>query len=84
MTLISYDDLKPKGITYSKTQLWRLEKVAKFPKRVRLSPLRHAWVESEIDAWLEQKIAERVTFQGLGNHTAKSVTEADAQAKMER
>jgi prophage regulatory protein len=60
MRIISYDELKPaKGISYSKVQLWRLEKQNKFPKRVPLSPNRSGWVEAEIDDWLASKIAER-------------------------
>lgn len=63
MKLLSYDELKPaKGITYSKTQLWRLEREGNFPKRVSLtgSPSgRHGWVESEIDEWIRDRIAQR-------------------------
>ena len=60
MKLLSYDELKPvKGIHYSKVQIWRLEKLKKFPKRVALSANRVGWAEHEIDAWLESKIAER-------------------------
>ena len=37
MRLLSYDELRPqKGIPYSKVHLWRLEREAKFPKRVQL------------------------------------------------
>jgi prophage regulatory protein len=57
--LISYESLKAKGIFLSKVQLWRLEKNQKFPKRVSTSPGRHAWIESEIDQYIAQKIAER-------------------------
>ena len=60
MKFISYDDLKPlKGIGYSRTQLWRLEKVGDFPKRVPLGAHRVAWAEKEIDAWIELRIATR-------------------------
>jgi prophage regulatory protein len=63
MKLLSYDDLEPlKGINYSKTQLWRLEKDGKFPRRVLLTGHpngRHGWVESEIDAWIRERIAQR-------------------------
>lgn len=59
-------DLKStKGITYSRCQLWRLEKEGKFPKRIRLndsdrgSP-RYGYIEAEIDAWIEAKMRERV------------------------
>ena len=63
MKLLSYDELKPeKGITYSKTQLWRLEKEARFPRRVSLTGNpngRSAWLESEIDEWIKDRIAQR-------------------------
>ena len=59
MKILSYDDLKPKGIPHSKVQLWRLERQSKFPKRVSLSTNRFGWVEAEVDAWIKAKIAER-------------------------
>lgn len=30
-----------------------------FPRQVRLGPRSVAWIEAEVDAWIEQKIAER-------------------------
>jgi prophage regulatory protein len=57
--LIPYDSLADKGISLSKGQLWRLEKTGKFPKRVSVSAARHAWVESEIDHWIGDRIAAR-------------------------
>lgn len=58
-TLIPYDALGKKGITLSKTQLWRLEKANRFPRRVPISAARHGWVESEINSWLADRIASR-------------------------
>jgi prophage regulatory protein len=57
--LIPYEALKAKCIGYSKPYLWRLEKANKFPKRVPIGAGRYAYVEGEIDAYIEQKIAER-------------------------
>jgi prophage regulatory protein len=60
MKLLSYDDLRPvKGIHYSKVQIWRLEKLGKFPKRIEIGPGRRAWAEQEIDAWIANLIAAR-------------------------
>ena len=57
---ISYDELKPKkGISYSKTQLWRKEKDGTFPRRVKVGAQRHAWLEDEIDIWIAARAAER-------------------------
>jgi predicted DNA-binding transcriptional regulator AlpA len=57
--LLDYADLKDRGIKYSKAQLWRLWNADKFPKPVKLSAVRNAWRADEIDAWIEQRIAER-------------------------
>jgi prophage regulatory protein len=57
MRLLDYQDLRAKGIKYSRVHLWRLEAAGKFPRRVRLSPARHAWIEDEIDDHLESLVA---------------------------
>jgi prophage regulatory protein len=57
--LIPYEDLKSKGVPYSKAHLWRLEKSQKFPKRVPIGGSRYGYVESEIDEYVDQLIAAR-------------------------
>jgi prophage regulatory protein len=57
--LIFTSDLRAKGIPYSKPHLWRLEKAGKFPRRVPIGAGRYGYVETEIDAYIERKIAER-------------------------
>lgn len=57
--LISHDDLKAKGIPYSKVHLWRLEKRDVFPKRVPIGASRYGYVESEIDAYVADLIKAR-------------------------
>ena len=63
MRIIQYKDLESaKGIPYSRAHVDRLEKAGKFPKRVKLSEGRYAaagWLESEIDAWIAERVAER-------------------------
>lgn len=60
MTYIPVDKLpKEKGIDYSRTHLARLIKAGGFPKPVFLSPRKRAFVESEIDAWLEARAGKR-------------------------
>jgi hypothetical protein len=39
--------------------IWRLEKAGRFPRRVKLGPNSVGWVSTEIDAWIEARIAER-------------------------
>jgi prophage regulatory protein len=64
MRLLGYDDLKPvKGVNFSKVHLWRLERAGKFPKRVRLGQSRYGWLDSEIDTWISQRVAERDSKQ---------------------
>jgi prophage regulatory protein len=58
--IILHHQLEPeKGIKLSKLQIWRLERLNKFPHRVRVSDSRYGWVESEIDAYIDARIAER-------------------------
>jgi prophage regulatory protein len=62
MRLLSFGELKPlKGIPYSKAHLHRLVKDGKFPRPIKIGQNRNAWIEQEIDAHIEAKIAERDT-----------------------
>ena len=40
-------------------RLRELENAGSFPRRVRLSQRACGWVESEVDAWVRARIAER-------------------------
>jgi predicted DNA-binding transcriptional regulator AlpA len=57
--LIGEDELRKKGIKYSRSQRARLTREGKFPKPVRGAAKANAWVESEIDAYIAALIAER-------------------------
>jgi prophage regulatory protein len=57
--LLSADDLWAMGIRYSRTQLWKLTKQGRFPKPVKISDSRSAYVASEVEAWLEERKNER-------------------------
>jgi prophage regulatory protein len=59
MSLLDYAALQDRGIRYSNSHLWRLWTDGKFPKPVKLSTGRNAWLQSDIDAWLEFRVAER-------------------------
>ena len=41
------------------TQIYALQKAGKFPKSVRVGERAVAWVEEEIEAFQEERIAER-------------------------
>jgi predicted DNA-binding transcriptional regulator AlpA len=58
--IVTLDDLKSlKGVSYSRSWLWKLEQRGQWPKRVRLSPKRYGWVEAEIDEHLQKLAAAR-------------------------
>jgi prophage regulatory protein len=59
MKLISQEGLKERGITLSKSQLNRMIKAGQFPKTVQMGFRKRAWLASEVDAWIEQRVAER-------------------------
>jgi len=66
MTLLSYQDLKAKGVPYTLTHLNRLMKSGEFPQKVKLgtSPnARNAWVDVEVNAWIESRMAQRGSHQ---------------------
>jgi prophage regulatory protein len=56
MKLITFARLKPeKGIDYSRDHLRRKCAKKEFPKPIEISDKRIAWVEAEVDAWLDAK-----------------------------
>jgi len=58
MKVLNKRELREKT-TISIQHITRLEKAGRFPKRVQLTQNRVAWVESEVDDWLNARIAER-------------------------
>ena len=59
MQLLNFDGLKAKGIGYSRPHLWRLMRAGKFPKPIKLGANRNAWIDAEIEKWIEARIAQR-------------------------
>ena len=49
------------GIPYTPQHIARLEAAGQFPKRVRLGPNRVAWLLSEVDAWVSERVVIRDT-----------------------
>lgn len=56
---LSYPDLKGRGIDFARQHLLRLEKQGKFPRRVQITEGRVAWLETEIDDWIDERAAAR-------------------------
>ena len=46
-------------VLYSPQHIARLEKAGKFPLRVKLGQARVGWIESEVLAWLQERIDSR-------------------------
>ncbi len=59
MRLIGDEGLREKGVRYSRPHRWRLIRAGLFPRPVKLSGGRNLWIESEVDAWINARIAER-------------------------
>ena len=57
--LLTYPDLKARGIPWSRVHIARLEAAQKFPMHIDLGENSIAWFEDEIDDLLEMKAAER-------------------------
>jgi len=47
------------GIPYSFQHIARLEKAGRFPRRIALGQNRVAWLLTEVEAWLDERIAKR-------------------------
>jgi prophage regulatory protein len=59
MKFLRHDDLKAKGIQWSRTHIIRLERAGKFPKRVRIGANSFGYVAEEIDNHIAQLAAAR-------------------------
>ena len=46
-------------VCYSFAHIDRLEAQGRFPKRVRLGPMRVAWVEQEVHDWITALVEKR-------------------------
>jgi len=44
---------------FSEPWIYRLMSQNRFPRPIKLGPRAVAWVEEEVDAWIEARIAER-------------------------
>jgi prophage regulatory protein len=42
---------------YSGTTIWRKVKIGEFPKPVSIGANATAWIEREVDAWVQSKIS---------------------------
>jgi prophage regulatory protein len=57
---VRFPDLRERfGLTWTRMHIDRLEKAGRFPKRVSLTNRSVAWLEDEIIAWQDERIAAR-------------------------
>ena len=59
MRVLVHKQLKDKGIPWCREHVARKVKAREFPQPISLSAHRIAWLETEIDAWLEARAADR-------------------------
>jgi prophage regulatory protein len=63
MKVLTFRDLRPlKGIPYSRQHVDRKVRAGTFPKPIKLGEgqrATNAWLESEIDKWLQRRAASR-------------------------
>jgi prophage regulatory protein len=57
--LLTFADLKARGIPWTRMHVGRLEAAGKFPLHINLGANSIAWFEDEIDDFLEEKAAAR-------------------------
>jgi prophage regulatory protein len=57
--LLTYQDLRARGIPWSRVHVGRLEAAGKFPLHIDVGENSIAWFEDEIDDFLEAKAAAR-------------------------
>jgi predicted DNA-binding transcriptional regulator AlpA len=66
MKFIGREGLRAKGIKFSRQHIHRLEKspdpARRFPRHVNIGQNTIAWVEPEVDAWMEARAAERGAY----------------------
>jgi prophage regulatory protein len=46
-------------VALSRTTIWRQVQAGTFPRPVRVGECAIAWIESEVDAWMKQRVKDR-------------------------
>jgi prophage regulatory protein len=65
--ILRFPQLVDHGVVYTRMHVDRLERAGQFPRRVKLGPNSVGWVETEIEGWVESKIAARERAGGRAN-----------------
>jgi prophage regulatory protein len=57
--LLSRKDLREIGVQFHRVHLDRLIKAGKFPRPVKIGENKNAWLATEVEAWLDDRIKAR-------------------------
>lgn len=68
-------------VALSKVEIYRRAKAGTFPKPIPLGRYKVVWLESEIAAWMEERVAARDTdAEGQARRKARAMRGVDARA----
>lgn len=59
MRLLDLDGLRQKGIKFTRQHIHRLVRRGLFPRPVKVGIATNAWIESEIDEYLANRVTQR-------------------------
>ncbi len=65
----------------SRVSVYRKMRDGVFPKSIPLGPMRVAWVESEVERWIQERIAERGTLADARHRQEKTERALSAVGK---
>jgi prophage regulatory protein len=89
MRVLSYGDLKNKGIRFSRQWIAKLIGAGKFPRPIQLGEQSVGFIETEVDEWIAARIrdrdqAARVEAASPQKNTQRSVAPSRRRALIER
>ncbi len=57
MRFLRHDDLKEKGVNYTRPHIWRLVRAGRFPAPVKGLGVENCWAEDQIDKYIADRVA---------------------------
>ena len=77
--ILRWSDLQP-IIGCSRQTIWRMEREGTFPKRIQINSGSVGWLEHEVEAWLADRMANRVEDEGVPKDVDESMDGDHASA----
>jgi prophage regulatory protein len=87
MRVLSYGDLKNKGIRFSRQWIVKLIASGKFPRPIQLGEQSVGFIETEVDEWIAARIRDRdhpASVASPRQNTQRSVASSRRRAPIER